>query len=249
MCSIDAARFDAASRAYRTALAGIPHEIVGIHGARSLAEGYNRGAARSRGELLVFSHDDVAVAEEQFGPRLLDHLTRLDMVGVAGCDRLVDGAWVRAGPPWIHGNIVHAPPGGPGLVYFAAGLRAPLVTPIHALDGVFIACRRAAWEQLRFDEATFDGFHLYDADFSFRAYLAGLRVGVAADLLLVHASPARYDHRWQRDARRFEAKFAGRLAAPGPHTGVYSAALYCRVDSLDAARNLRAALLALHYGA
>jgi len=34
---------------------------VRIPDARSLAEGYNRGLRRARGDLLLFSHDDVRI--------------------------------------------------------------------------------------------------------------------------------------------------------------------------------------------
>jgi hypothetical protein len=36
-------------------------EIIGIHDARSLADGYNRGIAQSRGEHIILSHDDIEI--------------------------------------------------------------------------------------------------------------------------------------------------------------------------------------------
>lgn len=48
-------------------------------------------------------------------------------------------------------------------------LGAPLVAGIAALDGVFVACRRAAAAAVAYDAATFDGFHLYDLNFTPRA--------------------------------------------------------------------------------
>ena len=41
---------------------------------------------------------------------------------------------------------------------------------LQALDGMFFAARRDVLARCAFDEATFDGFHGYDIDFSFRAY-------------------------------------------------------------------------------
>src|SRR4029453_17158555 len=58
VCSIDPARFGNVSASYQTHFAGHQLEIVGVHDARSLAEGYNRAATRSTGDILIFSHDD-----------------------------------------------------------------------------------------------------------------------------------------------------------------------------------------------
>jgi hypothetical protein len=61
ICSIDARKFERVSQNYRQRFAGRDVEIVGIHDARSLAEGYNRGIARSRGERVILSHDDIEI--------------------------------------------------------------------------------------------------------------------------------------------------------------------------------------------
>ena len=78
----------------------------------------------------------------------------------------------------------------------------------QALDGVFLAVRREAALGLGFDAATFDGFHFYDLDFSYRAHRAGLRVGIALDLLIWHASKGGYaSPQWQTYKDRFLDKF------------------------------------------
>ena len=90
----------------------------------------------------------------------------------------------------------------------------PLVVPdIQALDGVFVAMRREVAENVGFDAVSFDGFHLYDMDFTFRAYLAGHRLAVSRDIVLFHESTGRYDGIWDRYMRRFKEKFQDRLPA------------------------------------
>ena len=63
ICSIDPSKFATCARHYEQLLAGRRHEIIGIHDAKSLAEGYNRGLARSTGDIIIFSHDDVLILE------------------------------------------------------------------------------------------------------------------------------------------------------------------------------------------
>ncbi|MCY7388982.1 MAG: glycosyltransferase, partial [Burkholderiales bacterium] len=156
-------------------------EVIGIYDAKSLCEGYNRGAAMAGGEWLIFCHDDIDFATTDFGERLLWHLDNHDVVGVAGASRLVDADWGHAGLPNVHGQIIHKPQGQEDYLYFCAGLQAPIINNMQALDGVFIAMHREVWETIRFDEATFDGFHIYDIDFTYRAHLAGYDLVVPLD--------------------------------------------------------------------
>jgi glycosyltransferase involved in cell wall biosynthesis len=217
MCSIDAAKFAAASASYERALAGVDHEIVGIHDARSLAEGYNRGIDRARGDIVVFSHDDVEILSPDLGDRLRKHLDDYDVVGIAGTTRLVGGGWYFAGHPFDYMLLVtpHPETGKPTML---VGGGSPLVVAgVQALDGVFIAARGDVACELRFDAATFDDFHLYDLDFTFRAFLAGKRLAVCRDVVLVHHSQGSWDAKWDEQRQRFERKFAGRLAAPLPY--------------------------------
>ena len=54
ICSIDPMRFETVKGHYECLLRAEPHEIIGIHDARSLAEGYNRGLVKSSGETVIF---------------------------------------------------------------------------------------------------------------------------------------------------------------------------------------------------
>lgn len=215
ICSIDPAKFAAVTASIDAATGGEAHEIIGIHDARSLCEGWNRGLKRSRGDPVVFCHDDIALYLPDLPGRLGRHLDRFDIVGIAGTDRCIGMEWPNAGIAHAYGAVMHGTGASAALHFYGAGAEA--VGGIQALDGVFLATRRAAAEALGFDEATFDGWHGYDADFTFRAHLAGRRLGVALDLPILHGSRGRPDGGLVRYHFRFEAKFADRLApAYGP---------------------------------
>ena len=216
ICSIDPRKFAAASASWQRSLAAMPCEIIGIHDARSLAEGYNRGLQRAQGDLVVFSHDDVDVVTPDVAQRLRTHLATFDLVGIAGTRRLIGGGWYLAGDPYDFMMVIspHPQTGRPILLIEGSG--SLVVDDVQALDGVFFAARAEVARALRFDDVTFDHFHLYDLDFSFRAYLKGYRLAVCRDLLLVHASSGSFDPRWNEYRLRFEAKFASQLAAPVP---------------------------------
>lgn len=224
ICSVDRDQLARVTRNYRDLLAAIPHEIIHIGDAVSLSEGYNRGIARCRGDYLILSHDDIEIWTPDFGQRLLRHLDRCDMVGVAGTDLLVDAgghskswkyaSWGAAGLGHVFGRFVL--PHEDRYAVQVYGAPAALVEGMQALDGVFIAMRRRVAETLRFDDENFDGFHLYDLDFTYRAFLNGFGLGVFTDIVIVHHSEGGYDEQWLGYHRRFLHKFEGILPKMRP---------------------------------
>jgi predicted O-linked N-acetylglucosamine transferase (SPINDLY family) len=245
VCSIDRARFDKVTASYRARFAGFALEIVGVHDARSLAEGYNRAAARATGDILLFSHDDIELMTPDFAVRLAAHLERYDGVGAAGASQVAGPRWTDAGPRATHGHILHPPlAGGTGVLLMAWGFQRPVCEDIRLLDGAFIAVRRHVWESVRFDPDRYDGFHLYDLDFTSRASAAGARLAVPADLLVFHASKGRYGEAWRRYARRFAEAAGLDSSAPAPPPG-----LQARLETREQIDLLRAAMVHFRYGA
>jgi hypothetical protein len=206
VCSIIPARFSSIHAQYSQLLAGEPHEIIGIHDARGICEGYNRGLDRARGDIVIFSHDDIEIWQPQFATRLHRHIEHFDVVGIAGTSRLMAPWWSASGPPLIAGQIAHARPNGIEIA-FLGGHRC--ATPgMQALDGVFLAFRRAAIERLRWDDQTFPGFHGYDIDCTFRAFRAGLTLASALDLPILHQSIGNLTSAWHEANQAFLKKHA-----------------------------------------
>lgn len=211
ICSIKPERFDKICANYHALLSGVQHEIIGIHDARSLCEGYNRGIRRATGEILVFSHDDIEILSSDFAAKLLAHLTRYELIGVAGTTRLIGGNWLYAGWPHIHGQIGSPGTNPGGIRVRVFQIQGVATANAQALDGIFLAARREVVERIGFDEMTFDGWHLYDLDFTYSAHLAGFRTAICHDLCLVHDSIGDYGRDWQHYAQRFEEKYRNRL--------------------------------------
>lgn len=209
VCSNDKQRAERIKARYDALFAGHEYELIQVFDPGSLCEGYNRGIAQSSGDILVFSHDDVEIVSRDFVAHLIWYLSIYDIIGVAGTTQLMGETWVLAGWPRLHGCIVHRHLNGIGFNFECYG--PPSADPIQAVDGVFIAANRNVCETLRFDEQTFDGFHFYDLDFSYRAFLAGFRIGVPWDILLVHDSTGQRSAEWRRYADIFMAKYGSRM--------------------------------------
>jgi GT2 family glycosyltransferase len=207
ICSADPHKFQAVKENYLRLAGDEPLEVIGIQDARSMSEGYNRGVRQSTGDILIFCHEDIEILSPDFKDRLRGHLSRHDLIGVAGTNKLVRPQWAGAGPPYLYGQIaqLNVAERCYDVCIWCAPARA--VTGIQALDGVFLAATRRLVEAVSFDEQIFQGFHLYDLDFSFTAHLLGFRLAVCNDLLLIHESWGSFDDEWRRQAQLFRDKY------------------------------------------
>ena len=216
ICSINEARFEQVSAQYHRLLEAVPHEIIGIHDATSLCQGYNRGVRQSKGEILVFSHDDVQILTPDFATRLVASLAGQDLVGAVGSTYLSGATWFGSGWPHLRGQVGVPAESGSGTVANFFGLYGMLAEGVQVMDGFFLAARRSLCLQLPFDETTFDGWHLYDIDFSYSAHLKGFRCAVANDQVMIHHSRGQFDEKWGFYRDRFLKKHEGQLTFTGP---------------------------------
>lgn len=225
-CSVNDAHFKQMESVYQHSLAGEDYEIIRIADAKGLAEGYTRGAAQARGSILIFSHDDAAPVRP-FAAKLRRHLSRADIVAGAGTDRLDGPAWFTAGPPHVFGQVLnHVPGPSPSFLLSVYGIPSRLVGGIQAFDGFWFATTPRVVQQIGFDAEACPGFHMYDVDFSWRAYRHGLRSAVATDLSLMHASSGGYgDPKWKPAADAWWAKYGPEIPAHRTTTGFQMTAL------------------------
>lgn len=212
ICSIDAGKFIRVSECYKSLMAGTPFEIIGIHDATSLAEGYNRGIEQATGDILIFSHDDITIIDPDFAAKIIDRLHNFDLLGFAGASKLVNANWFGAGQPHLHGAVCHAPPKARKLGLSIWGAEQwPVVGGIKALDGLCLISTRETARAVGFDAGTFDGFHLYDIDFSFACHQAGYKLGVCCDIPIIHESGGNFDQVHREYALRFLEKYYNQL--------------------------------------
>ncbi|MEC5388195.1 glycosyltransferase [Uliginosibacterium sp. H3] len=211
ICSINAAKFAHVTQCYERLLAGRSYEIIGIHDAASLCEGYNRGIAQASGDILVFSHDDVLLLDPGFADKVETRLGTHALLGFAGTTEVRDAHWWAAGTASQRGAVAHAAPGARSLSLFVYGVGDEPVDSVQAIDGMCMVAHRRAVNSVQFDATTFDGFHLYDMDFSYRVHLAGLGVGVMNDSPIIHMSSGDFDAVWDTYRERFLYKHADAL--------------------------------------
>ena len=233
-CSVDDRKCEATRSMYERLLSGVKHEIIAVRDARSLAEAYNRAIHASAGTIVVLSHDDIDILAPDFARIVHERLKFADAIGVVGGTAMTGPLWGSCGHPHLRGWITHRDPNG---TRHTVGALSPFPGSegLATLDGVFIAARREVFNQVPFDEATFDGFHLYDIDWSYRAAKANFRLRTAGDLLIVHQSRGKFAADWYGYAERFCRKYdvelrqnvslmfvEGELESPGEVRGFFA---------------------------
>lgn len=238
VCSVRPDLLGQMRESYRACLGERPHEFVVIGDARSLCEGYNRGLALARHPIVVFSHDDV----ELLSPRPFDAIEHAlgshDIVGIAGATLASGPAVMWAGHPHLRGFVALPASAGGGVQATVYGLECGVVGGIQTLDGFLFAARRDAALSVGFDEKTFDGFHFYDLDFSYRAHAAGLKLAVTTEVCALHRSLGNFGEDWHHYSRRFAQKFPGLAGARGANHH-YAAPLSSRENAVRFLRQLR----------
>ena len=232
-CSADDTRFAAVEANLKKVLAAEEFEIIRIPDARSMAEGYTRGVAQSKGETIILCHDDIEVLEQELPRKLRRALEHADIIGVAGTAKLCGAKWVSAGPPNLYGQIIQLckdPPGFFDVISWSAPMR--IVVGLCALDGVFLCTTRRVLDAVPFDPATFDGFHVYDVDFTFSAFRKGFGLAVCTDLPILHRSYGEFDETFNRYAARFREKYRGQLS---PMPEIDWSTCLCRTKHIERA--------------
>jgi len=206
VCSIDEGKLANLRASCVRSFGCWPWELIAIRDARSLCEGMWRGFAAAAGELVVFCHDDIEILTPSIGAALSRGLDQADVVGVVGSTHLAGPAFAWGGKAFTRGMVAEPSNAGRGVDLVVYNPVPGVAGGMVALDGLFIAARREAVTAIGFDARTFDGFHLYDMDFCWRAHQAGLRLAVVSGIVVRHDSTGGFDARWEEYARRFMEK-------------------------------------------
>lgn len=123
------------------------------------------------------------------------------------------------------------------------GIPRKCVGGIQAADGFFLACNRSVLKEVTFDAEMCDTFHMYDVDWTYRAFRAGVRIGIANDLYLAHASTGGYnDPYWRPQADRWMAKY-GHLLPTKEHKQFQYALTTAMLPSMESSLWLQDELL------
>jgi glycosyltransferase involved in cell wall biosynthesis len=192
---------------------GRDYEYVGVDNAENkygICAAYNKGVEKSRGDLLVFVHEDCFFMEPGWGDVLYSKFNadpKLGLVGVAGTQYLfsTSPAWIAAGMPFIKGRVIHELKNGEMFILTVFSWDKA-DAEVVAADGLFFAIPGKLFDAIRFDEKTFPGFHFYDLDICMQVRRTH-KLLVTWDIMLKHFSGGNMNADWLEYGNRFLAKY------------------------------------------
>lgn len=210
---------------------GCDYELVVIDNSKShynIAQAYNRGVERAKGDVLCFMHDDILFHTKDWGQlveRTFAVNASVGAMGVAGAHIVADAPapmWafqqlctfkLYSDDPKCASYAQHSgenPNGGYwfGNQIFAEGKKEIEVANV---DGLWMCIRAVLFDTIRFDEETYQGFHCYDADISMQINGTDYRILVTNEILIKHLSLGTLTEDYFKAADCWYAKWQSQL--------------------------------------
>lgn len=177
---------------------GIQYELIVIDNSKnkySIFQAYNEGVRLAKYPYLCFMHEDISYLSQDWGQKVLEHFNdkNIGCIGVIGGHLLSDtpSGWMHAG--LVSGRTIKSDNSEIcNLTEFAEKKAVEGVV----VDGLWFCVPANIFEQIRFDDSTFNGFHCYDIDICLTIRALGKKIFVVNDILVQHFSDGNWDQSW-----------------------------------------------------
>ncbi len=174
---------------------GVGHEWVVIDnadGRRGIADAYEEAAARAKGDVLCFMHDDILFHTPNWGQAVCRHLAggNTGVLGVVGGHLLPAAPSTWFSTPYRSGQYIDGKNDSPrnGLVEYRQWWNGGDYMDVAAVDGFWMCIPKVHYGRIRFGACVGGKFHGYDLDICLQSWTAGLAVKVAGNILVEHFS-------------------------------------------------------------
>ena len=198
------------------ATVGIPYEIIAIdnsQGQYGICEAYNIGAFRAQYKYLCFMHEDLKFHTQDWGAIVANTLADpgVGVLGVAGgtYQAKAPAGWTGGGADTLRINVLHTTKHSVAQ-YDHWNPDAEKTAEVATLDGLWLCCRKAVWQEFPFDSEHFPHFHFYDIDFCSRVQTKYKNL-VTFELLIEHFSMGTYGADWLHNAVNYYKRWKDRL--------------------------------------
>lgn len=200
---------------------GVPHELVvidNIHNGYTILSAYNEGVRKAKYAIVCFAHEDILFYTKDWGKKVVTHFNdeEVGMIGVIGgmAQSAVPSAW------WFNNYFARS---ARNLLmranakndkklyhYYSNPFNETEKTEVAVIDGLWFCIRKELFQKISFDENTFTGFHLYDADISMQV-LQYAKNYVVYDVLIEHKWSGNISEQYYTDLCVFAAKWNNHL--------------------------------------
>ena len=196
---------------------GIPYELIVIDNTKNeynILSAYNKGVKKANYNIICFTHEDIIFYTDNWGEKVIAHFNdpKVGMIGVLGgmAQSEIPSAWwfnnyfsksannlLMKNPKKKDEKIYH---------HYRNPFRDPDKTEVVIIDGVWFCIKKSLFNKISFDEKTFKGFHLYDADISMQV-LQHAKNYVVYDILIEHLWSGTISKDFYMDLCKFAQKW------------------------------------------
>jgi glycosyltransferase involved in cell wall biosynthesis len=182
--------------------------VINENGQHSISQAYNLGVSKSKGNHLVFVHEDIVIHTKSWDEFISIYL-RYNEVGIIGQAGAVYKSrkvcsWIDVPSGYYRTNAV-AGWNSTKPLHINRKNEASL-SEVTVLDGMFLAMRREVWEEFPFDRDLLTGFHGYDLDISL-AIGSKYKLVVCHDILVEHLSGGNFGMSWYHESVKVHQKW------------------------------------------
>ncbi|RYG18405.1 MAG: hypothetical protein EOO07_09030 [Chitinophagaceae bacterium] len=206
---------------------GVPYQLIVIDNTTNkytILSAYNEGVRRAIYDIVCFTHEDVLFYSSDWGKNVIQHFKDpgIGMIGVAGgmAQSSVPSAW------WYNNYFSHSArnllmrktTGNSYQLYhhYSNPLNSEGKVEVVIIDGLWFCIRKSLFEKISFDEKTYKGFHLYDADISLQVKQHAKNY-VVFDILLEHLWSGTISGDYYTEVIKFVNKWAEKLPIVSDH--------------------------------
>lgn len=218
----------------QSTIGNTPYEIIRIKnsGELGICEAYNKGGLLANFPFLIFCHEDILFHTKNWGNLLIQayqYDPSIGLLGVIGSryKALFYSGWANdtslasafmIGTHYGQSNLKKIKNGVINEIAFNKRVSIPNIffetnivnEEVVVLDGMFLATQKKVFNEFKFDEKTFKGFHCYDLDYSMQI-LTKYKVVVNYNILVEHLSAGSFNEDWMIDTRLFSNKWLHHL--------------------------------------
>ncbi len=200
---------------------GVKHELIVIDNSEnkfSICSAYNEGVRLAKYDIICFTHEDILFHTNNWGEKVMAHFAdpEVGMIGVAGgmSQSPIPSAW------WFNNYFAKsarnllmkgaAKKQEKLFQYYSNPFNDSNKTEVIIVDGLWFCVRKSLFNNISFDEKTFPGFHLYDADISMQA-IQHTKNYVVFNIFIEHVWSGSISKEYYSDLLAFTNKWASQL--------------------------------------
>lgn len=174
---------------------GENYEVIVIDNSQnkySIFSAYNEGARKAKGDIYCFMHEDIMYETKDWGQKVLKHFQekdKLGLIGVFGGHYMPDCVCHIGDSDLLSGMFYFTDKGlNKKSCFYNQFFGNYTSIEVVAVDGLWFCIPKKLFDEISFDEKTYNGFHYYDMDISMQIWSVGYTCEVVSDILVNHFS-------------------------------------------------------------